>query len=212
MTNLVFSAAERKQINLRFDTLYKILTEDTWTTGYMGIGGTSTSGSDELDQDDLRKMGKSGKKKPVGLQMCLVGAAAYVNGPTEEEILALLATAVTLDRERYDEEINEYIRENYPCFPESEAFKALVVFDLFANGQEDLIGADRAGDEVIEFNDNRARDVGDVHAMIKKAQDLYDTVYAAWEVEKAVTVHLNKIETAFADLDKPKKTQKKRRR
>lgn len=99
MTELTFSKTERKQIALRFGTLFKTITAKTWTTGTMGMTGGDDDDNDdykEFEQADLRKLGKS-KNKPKTLKMCLVGAAAYVNGPTEEEILALLATQIVLD-------------------------------------------------------------------------------------------------------------------
>jgi hypothetical protein len=198
MTELVFSKSERKQIALRFKTLYQIVTDKTWTTGEMGVVTHSEIIKTTYQRDDLRKMGKGGKAPvPDGLMMCLAGAAAYVNGPTEEEIVALLATQIVLSNNLYglEEDIAEWMDGmggKYAALDRSRASIALVLFEHFClpegNGMNVCSGGalyNDAVDQIINFNDDLGGDnVTPVRKIIRDAQKLYDKLWKVWLVEQ----------------------------
>lgn len=200
MTELVFSKSERKQIALRFKTLYQIVTDKTWTTGLMGVVANYDAVDLTYERNDLRKMGKGGKAPvPDGLMMCLAGAAAYVNGPTEEEIVALLATQIVISNHLDDleERIAEWMDEQderggkYAGLDRSRASIALVLFEHFClpegNGvnQCDCAIHDSPVGQIINFNDDLGvGSVTPVRKMIRDAQKLYDKLWKVWLVEQ----------------------------
>lgn len=211
--NLTFSATERKQIALRFKTLYEVVTAKTWTQGNMGEAVDKDGDEVEYGQSHLRKMGKKGKATiPKGLKMCLAGAAAWVNGPTEEQILALLATQIVLDYHiDYLIEIYHWMDKEGYGQEHNPAIAALVLFEqcLMApdDGDNQLFNGDflivewtNAVGIIIGFNDNH--DYKQVKALIKKAQVLYAKLEKVWSVEQKYSALLKHRLAEFTELGK----------
>lgn len=90
--NYKFSAKDQKQIAMRFETMFKVLTAKTWVKGH---GGVEADGVRVIGWQDVPRLGDPDTPKMKSL--CLMGAVRHVDGPTEEEITALIATQIVME-------------------------------------------------------------------------------------------------------------------
>lgn len=174
-----FSAKDKKQIAARFKTMFEVLTSKTWT---QGVGARTPEDEDgvceEFDWDEVPIKGEKGTPKMDAF--CLMGAVRYINGPTEEEITALMATQIVMMGKgaNLPDSVEDLLdRDDDLSKPE----RALAIFSTFMAEEQE-----HTANVIVHFNDHEAISFADVSNMLKKAQTLYDKLWAVSEAKKAI--------------------------
>ncbi len=168
MIDLRFTKKEEKQIASRFKTMYELLSKkDVWIKG---AEAHDVNGNVVDAQDSEAK------------SFCLIGAVAHVNGPTEEEIKALLSLTIL----KQTDELEEYLGyvhseadgddlDNNVILTNMEAF-----FTLYSDLVNGNVVYGNVEDIIPDFNDADERKLKDIQAILKKAQALYPKMAAMY--------------------------------
>ena len=184
---LDYTLAQRDQITGRFQAMYDLL-KGHWI---QNSEAEDAAGSSVPPTDHN------------AVNFCLIGALMHINGPTEEQIGALIATQIILDDsdlkaekicEVYDDGHLQpsipsvgYCRyDNLSAYDIARAIKFMVEEFVHSRREEAIT-------TIIEYNDTVDRTEKEVRAMLKRAQGLYDKLRASGEMIDEVSVQQRKL-------------------
>lgn len=180
-----FTAEHSKQIADRFKAVYDLLTAKNWIQE--DFAKDEDGYSVDPATDEGRKVAKS---------FCLIGAVQYINGPTEEEIKALILLTILGIEDNLSYIINDHWDDHHYCDDNGDSYANNV--DKLFKFYYDLVNDDNNEilfERVYEWNDEDGRTHEEVRAMLKKAMKLYDKLMKLDAEHYPITVEIaNKLE------------------
>lgn len=178
MDNIIlkFNKKNEAQIAKRFETMYNLLSEKTWIKRYEA----QDAHGNEVDA-----------KAAAATSFCLIGAVRYINGPTEEEIVALLCLAIAKKDDILENLIDSYVEEHND-YPEYTPSRLEALFGVY---NDIVTGTYNYSNECLipEFNDDENTTLVDVKKVIKDAKNLYPKMKKLYEKYHTNIVKINKL-------------------
>lgn len=179
---LKFNKKNEAQITKRFEIMYNLLSEKTWMKDYEAKNASGI----EVDAKDN-----------TAASFCLIGAVRHVNGPTEEEIIALISLAIAKKNGELDEAITSYIISEEEGDENISRLEALFgVYDDIVTRQYNYINEDI----IPTFNDDKNTTLADVKQIIKDAQKLYPKMMKLYEKYHVNSLKVNKLKKEMNNL------------